>query len=203
MHTIEHSAFCETEEKKSRFLATLVPYAQFEGTLADLRKAHPKANHHVTAYRYLNDEEQLIEHGKDDGEPSGTSGMPCLKVLQGRDLINVAVIVTRYFGGTKLGTGGLVRAYSGAAQAVCDVAKIVPYVPQGTAHLFAPFAEAGNMEQACAQPDITVLDRQFDTLGTLIDISGPRDLVAELAHRFPPLGSNGKEDSKNVDQAPS
>jgi len=185
MQTIEKPAFCETEEKKSRFLATLVPYEQFADTLATLRKAHPKANHHVTAYRYLNDEDQLIEHGKDDGEPSGTSGMPCLKVLQGRDLINVAVIVTRYFGGTKLGTGGLVRAYSGAVQAVCDDAAIIPYVPQGTARLFASFADAGAMEQACAQPDITVLDRQFDTVGTLMDISGPRDSVRTLAERFP------------------
>ena len=187
MNTIEQPAFCETEEKKSRFLATLVPYAQFDDTLADLRKAHPKANHHVTAYRYLNDEEQLIEHGKDDGEPSGTSGMPCLKVLQGRDLINIAVIVTRYFGGTKLGTGGLVRAYSGAVQAVCEGATIIPYIPQGTTRLFATFADAGTMEQACNRPDITVLDRQFDTLGSLIEISGPRDVIADLAERFPTL----------------
>lgn len=187
MNTLHQIAVCETEEKKSRFLATLVPYDQFADTLANLRKAHPKANHHVTAYRYLNDEDQMIEHGKDDGEPSGTSGMPCLKVLQGRDLINVGVIVTRYFGGTKLGTGGLVRAYSGAVQAVCDAAKIIPYVPQATARLFARFADAGAMEQACATPDMTVLDRQFDTLGTLIHISGPKDTVLELAARFPLL----------------
>ncbi|OSQ39635.1 IMPACT family protein [Thalassospira mesophila] len=190
MNTLHQPAFCETEEKKSRFLATLVPYDQFADTLAALRKAHPKANHHVTAYRYLNDEDQLIEHGKDDGEPSGTSGMPCLKVLQGRDLINVGVIVTRYFGGTKLGTGGLVRAYSGAVQAVCDNAAIIPYVPQGTARLFASFADAGAMEHACSRPDITVLDRQFDTLGTLIHISGPKDAITELAARFPTLGSD-------------
>ncbi|AUG51939.1 IMPACT family protein [Thalassospira marina] len=193
MQTIEQPAFCETEEKKSRFLATLVPYAQFADRLAELRKEHPKANHHVTAYRYLNDEDQLIEHGKDDGEPSGTSGMPCLKVLQGRDLINIAVIVTRYFGGTKLGTGGLVRAYSGATQAVCDIADIKPYIPQGTTRLFASFADAGGMEQACSRADITVLDRQFDTIGSLIEITGPREVLADLSARFPLMGSENTD----------
>ncbi|UKV15352.1 IMPACT family protein [Thalassospiraceae bacterium SW-3-3] len=184
MKTVTRPAFAETEEKKSRFLAELVPYGHLATRLAELRVAHPKANHHVTAYRYLNDENQLIEHGKDDGEPSGTSGVPCLKVLQGRGLINVAVIVTRYFGGVKLGTGGLVRAYSGAANAVCSVADVVDYVPQGEANLFAVFSDAGTLEQACAQDGITVLDRQFDTGGTRIRISGPKERVAELAGRF-------------------
>lgn len=185
MKTVTRPAFAETEEKKSRFLAELVPYDHLATRLTELRVAHPKANHHVTAYRYLNDENQLIEHGKDDGEPSGTSGVPCLKVLQGRDLINVAVIVTRYFGGVKLGTGGLVRAYSGAANAVCSVADVIDYVPQGEADLFAGFSDAGTLEQACAQDGITVLDRQFDAEGTCMRISGPKELVAELAGRFP------------------
>lgn len=193
MKTVTEPARAETEEKKSRFLAELVPYDMFADRLETLRAAHPKANHHVTAYRYFNDEGQLIEHGKDDGEPSGTSGMPCLKVLQGRDLINVAVIVTRYFGGTKLGTGGLVRAYSGAANAACDQADIVDYIPQAEAALFAAFSDAGALEQACSTPDITVLDRQFDTLGTLMRISGPREVIDDLVTRFPPLGSGGEE----------
>ncbi|MCC9624276.1 YigZ family protein [Thalassospira sp. MA62] len=190
MKTIARPAFAETEEKKSRFLAELVFYEDLGTRIDQLRALHPKANHHVNAYRYLNDEEQLIEHGKDDGEPSGTSGIPCLKVLQGRDLINVAVIVTRYFGGTKLGTGGLVRAYSGAANAACDAAEIIDYIPQGEADLFAAFSDAGTLEQACGQDGITVLDRQFDTAGTHIKISGPRDVTLELSSRFPALKSD-------------
>lgn len=185
MKTIARPAFAETEEKKSRFLAELVFYKDLAARIGELRVLHPKANHHVNAYRYLNDEEQLIEHGKDDGEPSGTSGIPCLKVLQGRDLINVAVIVTRYFGGTKLGTGGLVRAYSAAANAACDAAEIIDYVPQGAADLFAGFSDAGTLEQACSQNGITILDRRFDTAGTHIRATGPRDILAGLARRFP------------------
>lgn len=186
MKTIARPAYAETEEKKSRFLAELVFYEDLATRVGELRSLHPKANHHVTAYRYLNDEEQLIEHGKDDGEPSGTSGVPCLKVLQGRDLINVAVIVTRYFGGTKLGTGGLVRAYSGAANAACSEAEIIDYIPQGEAELFAEFSDAGTLEQACGQDGITVLDRQFDTTGTRVKIAGPRDTLKELSARFSP-----------------
>lgn len=185
MKTIARPAFAETEEKKSRFLAELVFHDDLAKRIDELRVLHPKANHHVNAYRYLNDEDQLIEHGKDDGEPSGTSGIPCLKVLQGRDLINVAVIVTRYFGGTKLGTGGLVRAYSGAANAVCDVAEITEYIPQGEAELFAGFSDAGSLEQACGQDGITILDRQYEAAGTRIKISGPRVLLGELEERFP------------------
>lgn len=184
MKTIARPAFAETEEKKSRFLAELVFHDDLAKRIDELRALHPKANHHVNAYRYLNDEEQLVEHGKDDGEPSGTSGVPCLKVLQGRDLINVAVIVTRYFGGTKLGTGGLVRAYSAAAHAACDAAEIIDYIPQGEADLFAGFSDAGPLEQACSQDGITVLDRQFDSAGTHIKIAGPRDILHDLAERF-------------------
>ena len=185
MKTIARPVCAETEEKKSRFLAELVFHDDLAQRVSELRVLHPKANHHVTAYRYLNDQDQLIEHGKDDGEPSGTSGVPCLKVLQGRDLINVAVIVTRYFGGTKLGTGGLVRAYSGAANAACNLAEIVDYIPQGEAELFASFSDAGTLEQACGQDGITVLDRQFDAAGTRIKIAGPRDILTELSERFP------------------
>ena len=68
MKTIARAAFAETEEKKSRFLAELVFYEDLASRIGELRAQHPKANHHVTAYRYLNDAEQLIEHGKDDGD---------------------------------------------------------------------------------------------------------------------------------------
>ena len=81
---------------------------------------HPKARHHVYAYRYLNEYEQIVENSSDDGEPKGTSGKPSLHVLAGHELINTAVIIVRYFGGIKLGTGGLVRAYSDAVNSVIN-----------------------------------------------------------------------------------
>lgn len=115
LFTVEQEYYAELEEKKSRFLAFLVPHVDFASRLAELRDEHKKANHHVTAFRRMLPEGRIEEGGKDDGEPAGTSGMPTLKTLIGSDLVDVGVIIVRYFGGTKLGTGGLARAYSGAA----------------------------------------------------------------------------------------
>ena len=106
------------EVSNSRFITT-VSYVDSvnsaRGFLAAVRDEMPDANHHVYAYRigYGN---SVIEGMSDDGEPSGTAGPPVLAVLRGTNIGDVIVIVTRYFGGTKLGTGGLVRAYSEAAR---------------------------------------------------------------------------------------
>ncbi|MEP2435969.1 MAG: YigZ family protein, partial [Roseibium sp.] len=97
--TIDQEACGVLEDRKSRFLAHLVPYQKFDDRLDALRKEHRKANHFVTAHRRLLDDGRVEESGKDDGEPSGTSGMPTLKVMQGARLIEAAVIVVRYFGG--------------------------------------------------------------------------------------------------------
>ena len=123
--TLTDEAFGETEEKKSRFLAYVVPFTNFESRLDELRNEHPKANHHVTAFRMIHDTNQVEEGAKDDGEPSGTSGMPILKLLIGRNLIDVGAIVVRYFGGTKLGTCGLARAYPGAVKEALEVGRDV------------------------------------------------------------------------------
>ena len=115
------------EEKQSKFIAHLIPYNLYTNTLETLKNEHPKARHFVTSYRYLNEFDQIVEHSSDDGEPKGTSGKPTLCVLQGQELINTAVIVVRYFGGTKLGTGGLVRAYSDAVNMAVNLAELIIY----------------------------------------------------------------------------
>ena len=102
-----------------------MPYKDFEKELKELKANHPKARHFVTAFRYLNEYSQIVEGSSDDGEPKGTSGKPTLKVLQGHNLINVAIITVRYFGGTLLGAGGLVRAYSDSANLAVANADIV------------------------------------------------------------------------------
>jgi len=108
---------------RSRFIATAGPadsVAAARAFIAEIRAEMPDANHHVYAY--------VIGHGgtttlgqSDDGEPSGTSGRPALAVVRGSGLGDVVVVITRYFGGTKLGTGGLVKAYGDAARAVLDI----------------------------------------------------------------------------------
>ena len=103
----------------SRFIATIGPAASVDEAkafIAEMRAAMPDASHHVYAYK-VGFGGSVTEGMSDDGEPSGTSGPPILAVLRGANLGDVVIVVTRYFGGTKLGTGGLVRAYGNAARA--------------------------------------------------------------------------------------
>lgn len=112
--------------KGSRFFGTAAPVASraaADGFVAELRETYRDATHNCWAYRLASEPDAL--RYSDDGEPSGTAGRPILREIGGRDLVDVAVVVTRYYGGTKLGTGGLVRAYAAAAAAVLDHAVIV------------------------------------------------------------------------------
>ena len=107
----------EIYEKKSRFIATIQPVKTEEEAkqcIEEIKKKHRGANHTVFAYQI--GERDELQRFSDDGEPQGTAGLPILNVLQGEALKNVLVAVTRYFGGTLLGTGGLVRAYGKAAK---------------------------------------------------------------------------------------
>ena len=127
MQTIDQIFQTQIDIKKSIFLSFLCPFEDFKFLIETLKKEHPKAVHFVYAYRVLNDFNQIVEDKSDDGEPKGTSGMPTLNVLRGYDLINVALITVRYFGGIKLGTGGLVRAYSDAANAVINNSSLLSF----------------------------------------------------------------------------
>lgn len=113
--TIEDEVEKEIVEKKSRFIAKILKVNSEEevsSKLVEVKKMHRDARHNVFAYRIANGSERF----SDDGEPSGTAGVPILDILRGENLQNVLVVVTRYFGGILLGTGGLVRAYSGATK---------------------------------------------------------------------------------------
>lgn len=152
------------EAKQSKFIAHLIPYAQMSGVLETLRAEHPKARHFVTAFRTINEHDQIVEGSSDDGEPRGTSGKPALHVLQGHDLIHVGVIVVRYFGGIKLGPGGLVRAYSDAVNAVVDAAVLQPYEKRTALVLRAPYMHVGKVEYALTQSGAELLRKEFEPL---------------------------------------
>lgn len=130
------------EIKKSKFIA----YATFADSrsaamdfLAELREKYPDARHHCWAYQLGNPSMPDNAGMGDDGEPSGTAGKPILNVLQHKGVGNIMLVVVRYFGGIKLGAGGLVRAYSGAAQQVMTELAIKQQAPQCTALLKADF----------------------------------------------------------------
>lgn len=110
----------------SRFIAAVAPITErsaADAVVAGRRAAEPQATHHCFAYRLGRSENDF--RFADDGEPSGTAGRPILKEIDGRGLTDVIAVVSRYFGGTKLGSGGLVRAYAAAAAAALDAAEIV------------------------------------------------------------------------------
>ncbi len=126
--TIAHEACAEIIEKRSRFLATVRPVeteTQALDFLNQLRQEYWDATHNV--YAYVLEENQLTRYS-DDGEPGGTAGLPVLEILKREGLSNLIVVVTRYFGGTLLGTGGLVHAYSKAAKAGVEAAGLLDMI---------------------------------------------------------------------------
>lgn len=126
--TIQGRAIAEIEEKKSRFIAHLAHVETEEEALAfleEIRTEHRMARHNVYAYVLRSEGASERIRYSDDGEPQKTAGLPTLQALQHADIVNVACVVTRYFGGTLLGTGGLVRAYTQATQAALEQADLV------------------------------------------------------------------------------
>lgn len=123
--TVKSVGTGEYTEKKSRFLGEIHPVSTEEeaaSVVAQARKRYYDARHHC--YAWILGEDGAVRKASDDGEPSGTAGVPMLKVLEGAGIRNAVVVVTRYFGGTLLGTGGLVRSYTQAAQAALADAQI-------------------------------------------------------------------------------
>ena len=126
--TIQGRAIAEIEEKKSRFIAHLAHVETEEEALAfleEIRAEHRMARHNVYAYMLRGEGASERIRYSDDGEPQKTAGLPTLQALQHAGIVNVACVVTRYFGGTLLGTGGLVRAYTQATQAALEQADLV------------------------------------------------------------------------------
>lgn len=127
LKTIKENVTEEIVEKKSKFIADLI-YVQSveeaEEHISRIRKKYFDAKHHCFAYSIMTNE-GIINRASDDGEPSGTAGLPMLNIINKNELINVLVVVTRYFGGILLGTGGLVRAYSESTIKAINSAEFV------------------------------------------------------------------------------
>ena len=138
-----------------------MPYKDFESKLKELKSIHIKARHFVTAFRYLNEYSQIVEGSSDDGEPKGTSGKPTLKVLQGHNLINVAIITVRYFGGTLLGAGGLVRAYSDSANLAVANANIIVFEDMIEEIINVDYEKSSKCEYLFKKYNIQVVERNF------------------------------------------
>lgn len=164
------------EVKQSKFIAHLVSYNMYEKTLNQLKEEHPKARHFVVAWRYINEFDQVVEHCSDDGEPKGTSGKPTLAVLAGNELINSAVIIVRYFGGTKLGTGGLVRAYSDACNGVIQVSELLPYVKLQKYVFSTAYSDVSLIEYRLQELRIEINNKEFDEKGAIFTINSEKEV---------------------------
>lgn len=172
MKTVETLYRAQIEIKGSKFIAHLMPISMFESEMARLRSEHPKAVHWVSASRHLNEYDQIVESSSDDGEPKGTSGKPTLTVLQGHDLINSALITVRYFGGTKLGPGGLVRAYADAANAAFEIARLLDYEKKYVKVFECEYKNVSIVEYELQQHSLTCLEKSFESLGAVFTVEG-------------------------------
>lgn len=171
MKFVQEHTSATLEIKQSKFIAHLVPYEMFTQTLKALQEEHPKARHFVVAWRYINTYDQIVEHCSDDGEPKGTSGKPTLAVLSGNGLVNTAVIIVRYFGGTKLGTGGLVRAYSDACNLVIKNSELLDYVKLDAYTFHVVYTDLSLIEYRLDELGIRISEKTFDEEGVMITVA--------------------------------
>jgi len=153
----------EIRVSNSRFIATLAPVFSIEEAKAFIQRIKAEfsdASHNVPAF-VVGNGPAVTAHWNDDGEPSGTAGRPALAVLQGSGLGDAAVVVTRYFGGTKLGTGGLVRAYGDAVRAVLDEVPRAEKVPTHLTMLVVPYPLFEQVKLLISAHNGRVLDETF------------------------------------------
>jgi uncharacterized YigZ family protein len=149
LRTIAHGGQHEIEILKSRFICTVervTDETEAKALLEGLRKRYWDANHNC--YAYIIGELGMAQKASDDGEPSGTAGVPMLEVLRKRQITDVLAVVTRYFGGTKLGAGGLIRAYGRSVSETIDAVGIVERRPLAILEISTDYTTAGRLEYA-------------------------------------------------------
>ncbi len=180
MFVIKESFEAFYEVKKSQFLSFLVSIEEFDKVYEKLKKEHSKANHIVWAKRYLNEKDQIVEDFTDDGEPKGTSGTPVLNVLRGEELVNVGILIVRYFGGIKLGTGGIARAYTSAAKEAVKKAKFLPYLKSVKISFKTSYSLIQRIEHFLKNRDISFNDREFYSDKVLWRLCVSEDKIEDL-----------------------
>ena len=173
MLTLAAPCALEAEIKKSRFIARAARASTREEAAAFVESAgEARANHNCWAYKIGQD-----YRFNDDGEPGGTAGQPILRAIEGQGLDHVVAVVTRYFGGIKLGAGGLVRAYGGTAAECLRLAKRLEVKPRATLRLQAPFALTGAIYPVLEACGAQRLKEEFGEAGLVFEVSLEVDAV--------------------------
>ncbi len=186
MYCVKSPLSCEELIKKSRFIGVIVPCEDEKtvlNALKNLALQHPHATHIAFAYR-LKTAEGIMYRFHDAGEPSGTAGKPILQHLEGKQLINVLIAVIRYFGGVKLGAGGLTRAYSNSAKLAIETAQLIEYIEFSTVSLTVDYAHLAHLEYQLKKLDGTILSQHFtDAVQVLVRL--PAANLEKLTAFFP------------------
>ena len=183
MFLLKEKISTQIEVKKSKFIATLAPFKDFESLNKALRDEHPKAAHVVWAYRYLNEFAQIVENSSDDGEPKGSSAPALLAALRGAELVDTCALVVRYFGGIKLGIGGLVRAYGAsvneAIKSAKDMGVLEFFEKKESLKVFVPCALISRCEHFAKTQNIN-FSQEFSAAGCDFSFSINKSQKAEL-----------------------
>jgi uncharacterized YigZ family protein len=170
----------EYDEKRSRFIAEMYPIASEEEAkelITATKKKYYDARHHC--YAYIIGYDSNIKKSSDDGEPSGTAGKPILEILESREVFNALIIVTRYFGGIKLGTGGLTRAYREAARMVCDGNTLSPVRRGCRMEITLDYSMGGTLSNYYRREGIFIEDTIYGEKQTIKALI-PEELVGKL-----------------------
>ena len=172
--TIEFDNCEELIEKKSRFIATL-KYVENEeeaiNKIKEIKKTYYDARHNCFAYRVIENGE-IIQRSSDDGEPSGTAGAPMLNILEKNEIANVLIVVTRYFGGILLGTGGLVKAYSGSLQKAIQSNKLLEKEYGYEAEVIVEYDNLKKMDYFFRSNNIEIVNKEYlEKIRYIVDLS--------------------------------
>ena len=185
MFHVTQSHIFEEHIKKSRFVGVIVSCESEQDVLRELKSLqvqHPHANHIAFAYR-LKTESGIIYRFHDAGEPTGTAGKPIFQHIEGKNIINVLVVVIRYFGGVKLGVGGLTRAYGNVAKQVIDSAFLQPYIETVLLDFTLDYDQFQLFEYSLKKVDGQILEQIF-AAQIQLTVKLPTEKVIELSNHF-------------------
>lgn len=196
------TVFCESEtllvEKKSKFISHVKPVKNEEEALsylAEMRSKYSDARHNV--YAYVIDENNIFRYS-DDGEPSGTAGMPVLDTIRKEGLVDIVVVITRYFGGTLLGTGGLVHAYSASAKQGITESKPIEMNLSDIVSVRVDYSLVGKLQHKFTADGYTLEDTTFDSDVTFV-VSCPIDKTQKLISDITEI-TNGSAQCSVIDK---
>jgi uncharacterized YigZ family protein len=180
LHTLVAPCQYAAEIRKSRFLAHAAPVASAGRALDFLREVStPSASHHCWAYRIGTD-----YRSNDDGEPGGSAGRPILQAIDGQGMDRVMVVVTRWFGGIKLGVGGLMRAYGGTAAECLRRGARIPIVALTQLHVHCDFADAALLKARLAELGASIESETFAADGVDLHVCVPTSRLADAQARI-------------------